>query len=253
MLPMVEPVYETESLDDLILGNMKIIQPRQGYRFSIDSVLLAFYTDIGEARNAVDLGTGSGVIPLLLAYQKQDLRISGIEIMAEVAERAQRNVAYNGLADRIAIIHGDIKKIKSLLPPGSTDLVVANPPFWKKGEGRISQNLEQAVARHELEVELSQIIAAAAYLLAPRGRICMIHRADRADEIMGYFTEHEFRQIKTRWVQSFPERPPHLLLIEGQQSPSLDVNQLETLVIYQRKGEYSEEIKGIYGKSPGSF
>ena len=250
---MVEANYEAESIDDLILGNMKIIQPRQGYRFSIDSVILAFFADAGKAKQAVDLGTGSGVIPLLLAYQNQDLKIIGIEIMVAAADRARRSVAYNGLADRINIVDGDIKNINSLLPPGTADLVVANPPFLKKGEGRISQNPEQAVARHEVKVELPEIIAAAAYLLALRGRLCMIHRADRADEIMACLAEHEFKQIKIRWVHSFPERPPHLLLIEGQLSPSPKVIHLEPLVIYQKKGEYSQEIKMIYQEKPGSL
>ncbi|NLO20964.1 MAG: methyltransferase [Syntrophomonadaceae bacterium] len=230
---------------------MKIIQPRQGYRFSIDSILLAFFADARQAMQAVDLGTGSGVIPLLLAYQKQDLKIIGIEIMPEAADRARRSATFNGLANRIAIIHGDIKNIKSLLPPGLADLVVANPPFWKKGEGRLSQNLEQAVARHELKVELSQIVSAAAYLLTSQGRLCMIHRADRADEIMSCFAEHELRQIKIRWVHSFPERPPHLLLIEGQKNPSPKVTQLAPLIIYRNKGEYSQEIKRIYEENPG--
>ncbi len=247
---MKKLLYGPESIDDLILGNMKIIQPRQGYRFSIDSILLAFFANLGEARQAVDLGTGSGVIPLLLTYRKQDLKITGIEIMAQAVDRAGRNVAYNDLADRIHILAGDIKDIKKLLPPGQADLVVSNPPFWKKGEGRVSQNPEQAIARHELEVELSQIISAAAYLLTTQGRFCLIHRADRADEIMACLAEHEFRQIKTRWVHSFPERPPHLLLIEGQKSPSSMVSQLEPLVIYQKKGEYSEEIKRIYEEPP---
>jgi tRNA1Val (adenine37-N6)-methyltransferase len=194
---MVEANYEAESIDDLILGNMKIIQPRQGYRFSIDSVILAFFADAGKAKQAVDLGTGSGVIPLLLAYQNQDLKIIGIEIMVAAADRARRSVAYNGLADRINIVDGDIKNINSLLPPGTADLVVANPPFWKKGEGRISQNPEQAVARHEVKVELPEIIAAAAYLLALRGRLCMIHRADIAAEGPGIIS------ISTGWDNTF--------------------------------------------------
>lgn len=243
-------VHEHERLDDLILGDMKIIQPRQGYRFSIDAVLVAFFPRLERVGQVVDLGTGSGVIPLLLAYRNQNIRITGLEIGEAAVQRARRSAEYNRLSKRITILQGDIKNIGGLLPPGEADLVVSNPPFWKKGEGRVSKDPEQALARHELEIDLPGIITAAAYLLKAGGSLNMIHRADRREEILSHLSRHGFNQIRIRRVQSFPDRQSHLLLVEGRKGPYMELLEMEPLIIYQQAGEYSEEIKGIYGMSP---
>ncbi len=241
---------ENESIDDLILGNMKIIQPQKGYRFTIDSVLIAFFADLRGVQQAVDLGTGSGVIPLLLSFRDQHIKISGVELLGSVCERAQRSILFNGLCPRIKIIQGDIKNIAGCLPAGKFDLVVSNPPFWKKGEGRVSKNHEEALAKHELKIDLPQIIAAASYLLRPpRGKLCLIHRAERLEEIFRYLDQYQLNSTRIRLVQAFPDRQANLVLIEAQKTEIKQFLELEPLVIYEKRGIYSEEIRRIYTRT----
>lgn len=242
-------VHENETLDHLILGNMRIIQPQKGYRFSIDSVLLAFYVDLQGIGQVVDLGTGSGVIPLLLSYRDQNINIIGVELLDSVVERANRNITFNGLESRIKIVQADIKNIHHLLPAGGVDLVVSNPPFWKKGEGRVSENQEKAIARHELNIDLSQLIGAADYLLGPLGRLGIIHRADRLQEIIQDLKQNQFNLIRMRMVHAYEDKPANLVLIEAQKSPLKQITELEPLIIYQKIGVYSEEIKKIYART----
>ncbi len=243
-------VHENETLDDLILGNMKLIQPEKGYRFTIDSVLIAFFADLQGVQRVVDLGTGSGVIPLLLSYRDQYINITGVELLDSVAERAQRNILFNGLSSRIKIIQADIKNIHHLLPPGNADLVVSNPPFWKKGEGRVSKNHEEALAKHELNIDLPQIIGAASYLLRPQGgKLCMIHRADRREEILRYLDQNQLNRIRIRLVHAFQDRQANLVLIEAQKGVLKQSLELAPLVIYEKRGVYSEEIKRIYAST----
>ncbi len=240
-------VHENETLDDLVLGNMKIIQPQKGYRFTIDSVLIAFFADLQGVQQVVDLGTGNGVIPLLLSYRDRYINITGVEFLDSVAERAQRNISLNGLCSRIKIIHADIKNTHHFLPSGKADLVVSNPPFWKKGAGRVSKNHEEALAKHELNIELPQIIRAASYLLRPQdGKLCMIHRADRREEILRYLYQNQLNRIRIRLVQAFQDRQANLVLIEAQKSIFKQSLELAPLVIYEKRGVYSEEIKQIY-------
>ncbi len=239
-------VHDDETLDDLLLGNMKIIQPQKGYRFSIDSILIAFFADLQGVKQVVDLGTGSGVIPLLLSYRNPYINITGVELLDTVVQRANRNIMLNGLSRRIKILEADIKNLQQLLPPGGFDLVVSNPPFWKKGEGRVSKNQEQAVARHELHIDLPHIIKTARYLLQTSGKLCMIHRADRLEEIIRYLGENQLNRVKTRMVHAFKDKPANLVLIEAQNSVLKESMEIMPLVIYQKRGVYSEEIQKIY-------
>ncbi|KUG04965.1 trna (adenine37-n(6))-methyltransferase trmn6 [hydrocarbon metagenome] len=242
-------VRDDETLDDLLLGNMKIIQPQKGYRFSIDSVLIAYFADLQGVQEVVDLGTGSGVIPLLLSYRNPYIKITGVELIETVAQRANRNILYNGLSSRIRILEADIKNLHHLLPPGGVDLVISNPPFWKKGEGRISKNQEQAVARHELIVDLPQIIKTAGYLLHSAGKLCIIHRADRLEEILKYLNENQLNRIRMRMVQPFQDKPANLVLVEAQKSTLEEISESIPLVIYKQRGVYSEEIQTIYARN----
>ena len=167
-----------DTLDDLLINDLKVFQARQGYRFSIDAVLLAHFPELEAVKNIIDIGTGSGVIPLLLS-QRTRANITGIEIQEAMAARAAKSVELNNLEGQINIIRADINRIQNLLPAGCADLVVSNPPYWKKGEGKLSANPEEAVARHEIALTLEQLIRQAAYLLVPRGKLALIQRADR--------------------------------------------------------------------------
>jgi len=242
------PVREDESLDDLILGGMKVIQPRRGYRFSLDAVLLAHFPELDGVRSAVDLGSGSGVIPLIMSWRSPDLAVIGIELQAEVAERSRRSISYNELEGRIRIIPADIRKIRNALSPASADLVVCNPPFWKKGEGHLSSHPEEAVARHELEVEFIDICRAAAYLLKDGGHFCVIQRAERLAEVMAAMTSNRLQVRRIRSVHSLAGDDATLVLVEGRKNSRGGVRIMPPLVIYQEPGVYSPEVNRWYGR-----
>ena len=235
-----------ESIDDLILGGLKLIQAREGYRFSLDAVLLAHFAELQGIDRAVDLGTGNGVIPLLLAHRSPSLSITGIELQANMADRARRNVEYNDLEQRIEIIQGDTRKVEQILSRGWAELVLSNPPFWRKGEGLLNNHPEEAIARHEIELELPEMMAAAAYLLAARGKLVFIHRAERMLEIINQLANYKLAPRRLRLVHPFADRDAKLLLLEAEKNGKGKLQILPPLVIYQKTGIYCEEIKQIY-------
>lgn len=237
-----------ETLDDLIIGNLKLIQPQKGYRFSIDAVLLAHFCSLDGVGNVVDLGTGSGVIPLILSQRSKDIRLYGIEIQEEMAERARRSVAGNGLEARIQVINGDIKNIKDFFSSGSVELVVCNPPFFKKNEGHISKNREEAVARHEIEIDFDKIAEAAAYLLSAKGRFAFIQRADRFLEGVKVLEKHNMAISRVRWIHSRCNQTARLVLVEGIKGKAANIKVMPPLIIYDESGEYTKELKEIYGR-----
>ncbi|MDD3364602.1 MAG: tRNA1(Val) (adenine(37)-N6)-methyltransferase [Syntrophomonas sp.] len=241
-----EIISVEETMDDLILGNMKIIQGAHGYRFSLDAVLLAHFPEITGVRRVFDLGTGSGVIPLLLAVRNPDLQISGVEIQPAMVDRARRSVSLNGLAHRIEIIQEDIKELKKSLPGGCAELVLSNPPFWRQGEGHISINSEEAIARHELNLNLEKLVQQGVYLLCQGGKLAIIQRAERLAEAMEIFRHHKLSIKRLRMVHSFVDRNAGLVLLEGQKNRPGSLTILPPLVIYEKPGEYSDEIKQIY-------
>lgn len=238
---------ENETLDELILGDMKIIQAVHGYRFSLDSVLLAHFPELTGVSHIIDLGTGSGVIPLLLAVRAPDLCITGIEIQSAMVERAKRSIHLNGLEHRIEIIQSDIKEIDKTLAGGSAELVLSNPPFWKKGEGYLSSNMEEAVARHELNLNLEELVDRGAYLLVERGKMVIIQRAERLEEAMETFRRHKLFLKRLRMIHSFEGSKATLFLLEGIKNRRGRLSILAPFIIYQKPGEYSEEIKRLYG------
>lgn len=235
-----------ESLDDLILGGLKIIQARRGYRFSLDAVLLAHFPDLRHTDTVIDLGTGSGIIPLLLAYRKPGLRITGIELQKGMAERARRSIRMNGMEGQITVECRDIRMIPASSPTGQAELITCNPPFWKEEEGLLNRNPEAAVARHEIELRLMDIVKAAAHLLRPGGRLAMIHRAARRQEIEESFESGGFTFTRLRRVQSFAGEEAKLLLVEGALKAGTHAPEDPPLVVYQSPGRYSGEIGAIY-------
>ncbi|MDD2510544.1 MAG: tRNA1(Val) (adenine(37)-N6)-methyltransferase [Syntrophomonas sp.] len=244
---------QEESLDDLVLGGMKLFQSREGYRFSLDAVLLAHFPALDGIKQVVDLGTGNGVIALLLAFRAPSLRVIAVEIQETMVKRARKNIAFNHLEDRIDIVQADIKTIKEYLPPQAAELVVSNPPFWKKGEGRWSQNPEKAVARHELEVELAQVVLAATYILLPGGRFSIIQRAERLQEIIMLFSANGLTPKRIRPVYPLPGREARMVLVEGQKGGAEGLTVMPPLLVYESPGVYSAELQELYSSSRLTF
>jgi len=239
-------IYADETLDDLILGGYKLIQPCQGYRFSIDAVLLAHFADLKKVKQVVELGCGNGVIPLLLAARSGAIKVTGIEIQEAMVKRARRSVEYNHLQEQVEIISGDLQEIDKYLPAASTDLVLSNPPFWSRGEGHISKNPEEACARHEIAMDLKGLVRAAAFLLTPGGSFCLIHRAERLTDIVNNCTAHRLLPVRLRTVHSFWQEEAKLILLEAKKREQGRLQVLPPLVIYNKPGEYSEEINRYY-------
>lgn len=243
-----ELLSRDESLDDLILGGLKIIQARHGYRFSLDSVLLAHFPDLQAVAQAVDLGTGSGVIPLILGARSPGLKVAGIELQPAMADRARRTMKLNRVEDRIAIIEADIREIEKHLSGGCAELVLSNPPFWKRGQGKVSRNHEQAVARHELCLELGEVWHKGSYLLKTGGRMAVIQPVSRMLESLAHMEKQGLGIYRLRMVHAFREREAGLVLLEGvkQKRPVLKI--LPPLIIYTDGGGYSQEIRDWYGQ-----
>lgn len=238
-----------ETLDDLIIGGLRIIQPLKGYRFSIDAVLLAHFADLHGVRRVVELGMGNGVIPLLLSQRDPGIYILGVEMQSAMVDRAGRSVLINNLQTRINILQADVRKLKEILPGGSAELVLSNPPFWKKGEGHINRDQEEAVARHELELTLEELVGAAAHLLAPRGSVALIHRAARLNEIADVFSRHGLSLSRVRMVHPYADRPANLVLVEAKSDQGGEMRVLPPLIIYSGFNRYNDEIRQYYGEA----
>jgi tRNA1Val (adenine37-N6)-methyltransferase len=237
-----------ETIDALRGYDLQIIQPRDGYRFSLDPLLLADFAKIGEGERVIDLGTGSGVIPLVLARQCESATIVGVEVQEQMAEMAQRNVRLNGLVDRVEIIGSDILSLRQRYPVSSFNLVVANPPYRKPGSGRISPKAGRDKARHETTAGLTDFLYAAKYLVRPDGRICFIYHVSRLPELFAEALFLKLAPIRLRMVHGSAPAAARMVLLEMTKGRRGDLEVLSPLIVYASGGEYSEEMKRILGE-----
>ncbi len=250
---MVSLVLEGEYVEDLQRNGLRIIQPRDGYRFSADSVILAHFA--GEASlqgTVVDLGTGGGVILLLLSALYPHLRLIGLELQKAVANRGKRSIVLNQkiLNNRkypIEIIHGDIREITRHIRPGIVDAVVSNPPFIRAEAGPANRNPEVALSRQELSCDLEEFFRAAGKILKGRGRLFMVHKPDRVTDICCLGRKHHLEPKRFRLVQLRGDAKPDMLLVECIKNAAPGVTFLPSLLLTDCQGNPSEEIKKMYG------
>ncbi len=235
----------SERLDDLMLRGRKIFQREGEFCFSIDSVLLAHFPRFKKKFRVLDLGTGTGVIPLIIADEVSE--IHAIELNPTMVDLARRNVELNRLADKISIIEGDYRSIKKIVRAESFDLVMANPPYRALGSGEVNQSLGVANARHEFTATLEDVITAARFALKYHGVFCMIHIAERLCEIVDCLHRHQFEMKRLRMIQPKRDRSPHLLLIEAMVGAHSSLKILPPLIVHEDDGSYTKEIKTIYG------
>jgi tRNA1Val (adenine37-N6)-methyltransferase len=239
-----------ETLDDLRSGGLKIIQKKAGYRFSLDPVLLCAFARIGAGETVVDLGTGSGVIPLLLAQRSEAAHITGVEIQPELADRARRSLILNGLQERVTIVERDLRELRELrdcLEPQSCDVVLSNPPYRRSGTGRTAPEAERAAARHELAGGLDDFLAAAAYLLGQGGRFYIIYLAERLAELLTAMGAQRLEPKRLRCVHSRRGEPARMVLVEGRRNGRPGMLVEAPLYVYDGEN-YTAEVLEMYGE-----
>ena len=237
-----------ETIDELRGHGLRIIQPRAGYRFSLDPLLLCDFAGVRSGERVIDLGTGSGVIPLVLARQAADVAVVGVEFQEEMAGVAARNAELNGLEGRIAIVCDDVLTLRKCFPVSSFDLVIANPPYRAPGTGKISPKGGRDRARHETTAGLADFLAAAKYLAQPSGRICFIYHVSRLVELFAEALLLKLVPLRLRMVHGSALSGARMVLVELAKGRRGDLEVLPPLFVYGNNGEHSGEMKRILGE-----
>lgn len=234
------------SVDSFPGTPLKILQDNKGFRFGTDAVLLAHFAKIPSSAKSVDLGTGTGIIPLLMSQKNSSATFEAIELQQHWAQMASRSVELNNLSERIRIIHGDVKQIKNLLPPNSFNAVTANPPYAKLTQGQQSPTEPKALARHETSATLQDFISAASYLLNSSGKFFMVHQTQRLPEILQALSAQHLEPKRLQFIQSTLHSAPNLFLVEAKKSASPSLLMEENIIIYNSDRTYTQQMQQIY-------
>lgn len=241
---------ENERIDDLQYKNLKIIQNEMGFCFGIDSVLLSdFAKKIKRNAKVIDLGTGTGIIPILLCGKTELKRIVGVEVQEEVFDLANRNIKLNNLENKFEVINENIKNLKNIYEYGSFDVVVTNPPYKKENTGIKNLNNKKLISRHEITANLEDFVEISKYLLKDRGSIYMVHRPERLVDILFLMRKNKLEPKKIKFVYSNVNTEPKLVLIEAVKNAKPFLQIEKNLYIYDENGEYTDEILKIYNKN----
>ncbi len=236
-----------ERLDDLQNHGLMLIQKKNGYRFGMDAVLLAHFARIKPNDRVADMGTGSGVLPLLMSQREPTARFFAIEKDPVMADLARRNMEMNGLADRVQVIEEDWRNAVAVLGPQSVDAVVCNPPFGKQGNGPVSQNGSRRQACHETEDGLARLVQACAVILKNRGRLWLCFPAARILELSDVLRACRLEPKLARLVCSKPEQPPYLLLLEAVRNAAPGLRCMPILNVLNTDNTETGELRAIYG------
>lgn len=237
---------ENERIDDLELNNLKIIQNKDWFCFGIDSVLLSgFASEIHKNSKILDLGTGTGILALLLSQKVEGSKITGVEVQKEVADMAKRSIELNKLEDRIEILNINVKEIAK---DNLFDAAITNPPYKENGTGLVNENNVKLISRHEIEGNLEDFIKAASKALKDKGSMYMVNRPERIIDIFENCRKYKLEPKELQIVYSKVNSKPSLVLIKATKNANRYLKMREPLYIYKESGEYTEEILKIYGK-----
>lgn len=240
---------ENERIDELEYKGLKIIQNKEGFCFGIDSVLLSdFAKNIKKDSVVVDIGTGTGIISILLSKKAEIKKIYGIEIQEEVADMAKRSVKLNDLQDKIQIINKNIKNIFEEIEPNKIDAIVTNPPYMKLNTGAKNEEIKKLISRHEVECNLEDIIKISYKLLKSKGEFYMVHRAERIVDILYNLRKYKLEPKEIRFIHSKVGKEPNLVLIKAVKDAGEHLIIDSPLVVYNNDGTYTDEILKIYNK-----
>lgn len=246
-LKVTEVCREDERIDDLQRNGYRIIQKKDGFCFGMDAVLLSGFARVREGETALDLGTGTGIIPILLEAKTEGKHFTGLEIQEEFAGMAVRSVRLNTLEERVEIIQGDIKEASRLFGKASFDVVTSNPPYMNDSHGLKNPDLPKAIARHEVLCTLEDVVREAALLLKPGGRFYMVHRPHRLAEIITVLKEHRLEPKRMKMVHPFVDKEANMVLIEAVRGGRPMMKVEAPVIVYREPGVYTDEIYTIYG------
>ena len=240
-------MYLNERIDDLQRGGLRVIQRADAFRFGTDAVLLADFAAPRRHDRVCDLGTGTGISPLLLYARENTISADAVEIQPDMANMAARSMAMNGLNEKIRVLPGDLRSIRTLLPHARYDLVTCNPPYGKAGGTLLNPDASKRLARHEESCAIEDVACAAAWLLQNGGRLCCVFPAARMIELSDAMRKYRMAPKRIRMVHSRVEKAAHLCLMEGMLDarPGLIIE--PPLVIYDENNAYTPELRRIYG------
>ncbi len=240
-------VLPHERVDDLQRNHYRIIQDPGRFCFGMDAVLLSGFASVKPGEHVLDLGTGTGIIPILLEAKTKGEHFTGLEIQPESADMAERSVKLNGLTERINIVTGDIKEASSIFGASSFEVVTTNPPYMIGQHGISNPKDAKAIARHEILCDLDDILRESARLLKPQGRFYMVHRPFRLAEIFSKMIEYHIEPKRMKLVYPFVDKEPNMVLIEGLRGGRSRLTVEKPLIVYKEPGVYTDEIYDIYG------
>lgn len=235
-----------ERLDEIGFGGLQIIQNEKEFCYGIDAVLLSDFARLREGAKAIDLGTGTGIIPLILSHKTKASELWGIELQETAYERGIRTVTHNGLLDRIHFIRGDVKDATTLLGTESFDAVITNPPYFANGGGLINENEGKGTSRHETTATLEDFLVAAEGLLRRRGDFYLIHRPSRLVDVFFLSRKLGLEPKRIRFICPSQGKPPNLVLIHCVKNGGPELAVLDPLFVYHSEGGYTKEIEQIY-------
>lgn len=236
-----------ERIDDLQRNNYRIIQDPERFCFGMDAVLLSGFAKAKEGDHVIDLGTGTGIIPILMEAKTKASNLVGLEIQPESADMAQRSVELNHLEKKIRIVTGDIREASSIFGAATFDVVTSNPPYMTEHHGIMNEKSPKAIARHELLCTLEDVIRQAAKLLRPGGSFYMVHRPFRLVDIMVLMREYHLEPKRMKLVYPYIDKEPNMVLIEGLRGGRPRMTVEKPLIVYKEPGVYTDEIYEIYG------
>ena len=244
---MTIKLQENERIDDLERNGYQIIQNPDKFCFGMDAVLLSGFAKVKPQAQVLDMGTGTGIIPILLEAKTQAAHLTGLEIQEESADMARRSVLLNHLENKIDIVTGDIKEADSLFKAASFDVITCNPPYMIGQHGITNPDAPKAIARHEILCTLEDVIQKAAILLKPGGNFYMVHRPFRLAEIISVMVRYKLEPKRMRLVYPYVDKEPNMVLIEGCRGGKSRMTVEKPLIVYKEPGKYTDEIYEVYG------